>query len=56
MEVVNKEERKQEGLKKLAISSPDDITTKEVQQQLIDSSMAIKQANRNIDKLKVIYL
>ena len=53
MEVVNKEDRKQEGLKKLAQSSPDDQTTKEVQQQLIDSSMAIKQANRNIEKLKV---
>ena len=71
MEVVNKEDRKQEGLKKLAQvslvnfgcvgcyfliqSSPDDQTTKEVQQQLIDSSMAIKQANRNIEKLKVFF-
>ena len=71
MEIVNKEDRKQEGLKKLAQvslvnfecmwryfeiqSSPDDQTTKEVQQQLIDSSMAIKQANRNIEKLKVFF-
>ena len=47
------EERKQDGLKRLAATSNDNNVTRGVQQQLIDSSMAIKQAQRNIQTLTV---
>lgn len=47
------EERKQDGLKRLAAASPDNSVTRGVQQQLIDSSMTMKQAQRNVQTLTV---
>ena len=52
-EIIQTEQRKQEGLKRLAASSTDNNVTRGVQQQLIDSSMAMKQAQRNIQTLQV---
>ena len=52
-DIISVEEKKQDGLKKLAQSTGDNETSKEVQQQLIESSMAIKHASRNLQKLKV---
>ena len=52
-DIIQMEERKQDGLKRLAAVSPDNTVTRGVQQQLIDSSMTMKQAQRNVQTLTV---